>query len=59
MFMFDIETLGIESTAVVLSAAIIHFDAEVDTDISFKELVQRGLLVKCALPIKSRDLTVP
>jgi len=46
MFMFDIETLGVESTAVVLSAAIIHFDAEVDTDISFKELVQRGLLVK-------------
>ena len=46
MFMFDIETLGIESTTVVLSAAIIHFDPEVDTNISFKELVQRGLLVK-------------
>lgn len=26
MFMFDIETLGIESTTVILSAAITHFD---------------------------------
>ena len=46
MFMFDIETLGIESTTVVLSAAIIQFDPEVDTDISFRELVERGLFVK-------------
>ena len=46
MFMFDIETLGIESTAVVLSAAIICFDPEKDSDISFRELVERGLLVK-------------
>ena len=46
MFMFDIETLGIESTTVVLSAAIICFDPEKDSDISFRELVERGLLVK-------------
>ena len=46
MFMFDIETLGVESTAVVLSAAIICFDPEKDSDISFRELVERGLLVK-------------
>ena len=28
MFMFDIETLGVESTSVVLSAALVHFDPE-------------------------------
>ena len=28
MFMFDVETLGVESTCVVLSAALIHFDPE-------------------------------
>jgi hypothetical protein len=28
MFIFDVETLGVESTAVVLSAALIHFDPE-------------------------------
>ena len=28
MFMFDVETLGVESNAVVLSAALIHFDPE-------------------------------
>ena len=27
MFMFDVETLGVESTSVVLSASIIHFDS--------------------------------
>ena len=28
MFVFDVETLGVESTAVVLSAAMVHFDPE-------------------------------
>ncbi len=28
MFIFDVETLGVESNAVVLSAAMIHFDPE-------------------------------
>lgn len=46
MFMFDIETLGIESTTVVLSAGIIYFDPEVDTDLSYLDFVKRGLMVK-------------
>lgn len=46
MFMFDIETLGIESTTVVLSAGIIFFNPEKDKDISYNELVGRGLFVK-------------
>ena len=46
MFMFDIETLGIESTTVILSAAIIYFDPEKDADVSFKELVDRSLFIK-------------
>jgi nitric oxide reductase large subunit len=46
MFMFDIETLGVESTTVILSAGIIYFDPEKDADISYKELVERGLFVK-------------
>lgn len=46
MFMFDIETLGVESTTVVLSAGIIHFDPEVDTEVSYTDLVERGLFVK-------------
>lgn len=28
MFVFDVETLGVESNAVVLSAALVHFDPE-------------------------------
>ena len=28
MFIFDVETLGVESNAVVLSAALVHFDPE-------------------------------
>ena len=28
MFIFDVETLGVESNAVILSAALIHFDPE-------------------------------
>ena len=46
MFMFDIETLGVESTTVILSAGIIHFDPEMDTEISYNDLCQRGLFVK-------------
>lgn len=46
MFMFDIETLGVESTTVILSAGIIYFDPDVDDDMSYEELVQRGLFVK-------------
>jgi hypothetical protein len=43
-FMFDIETLDTESTAVVLSAAIIHFDS--DSTESYHELVDRACFIK-------------
>lgn len=46
MFMFDIETLGVESTTVVLSAGIIYFDPNVDDELSYEDLVARGLFVK-------------
>lgn len=41
--MFDIETLGTESTSVVLSASIIHFDAPTTT---YEELLDKALFVK-------------
>lgn len=44
--MFDIETLGVESTTAILSIGIIYFDPEVDDAIGYNELVQRGLMVK-------------
>ena len=44
MFCFDIETLDLESTAVVLSAAIVYFDPKKET--SYQELLDRTLFVK-------------
>lgn len=44
MYVFDIETLGTESTSVVLSAAIIEFDME--SDFTYKELIERATFVK-------------
>lgn len=44
MFCFDIETLSIESTAVVLSASIVHFDPT--TRPSYQELLDNTLFVK-------------
>lgn len=44
MFVFDIETLGIESNTVVLSAAIIHFDENSDFD--YQDLLDNALFVK-------------
>lgn len=44
MFMFDIETLGVESTSVILSVGMIHF--ETGKDYEYQELVDRGLFVK-------------
>lgn len=44
MFMFDIETLDAESTAVVLSASIIHF--EIGETVTYQELLNRALFVK-------------
>lgn len=46
MFCFDIETLGIESTTVILSAGIIYFDPETDQDVEYDDLVSRGLFIK-------------
>jgi len=51
MFCYDIETVDIESTAIVLSAAITWFDlAEVEYEFSpnaqFREYVERALFVK-------------
>lgn len=43
-FMFDIETLGIDSTCVILSAAIIHFEQYEDLDMDM--LRERALFVK-------------
>jgi len=44
MFIFDIETLGIESNAVILSAAIIHFDPEEKP--SYQDLLDNSCFVK-------------
>ena len=44
MFMFDIETLDAESTAVVLSASIIHFDLSVQY--TYEQLLEKALFVK-------------
>jgi hypothetical protein len=43
-YMFDIETLGIDSTCVILSAAIIHFEQEEELDMDM--LRERALFVK-------------
>lgn len=44
MFMFDIETLDAESTAVVLSASIIHF--EIGEQYTYEQLLERACFVK-------------
>lgn len=44
MFMFDIETLDAESTAVVLSASIIHFD--LGEQYTYEQLLEKALFVK-------------
>jgi hypothetical protein len=49
MFIFDIETLGVESTAVVLSAALIHFDPEKQP--TYQELLDNACFVK----LKAKD----
>ena len=49
IFIFDIETLGVESTAVVLSAALIHFDPE--TQPTYQDLLDNAVFVK----LKAKD----
>lgn len=44
MFLFDVETLGVESNAVVLSAALIHFDPEKRP--TYQDLLDNALFVK-------------
>lgn len=44
MFIFDIETLGVESNAVVLSAALIHFDPSKEP--SYQDLLNDTCFVK-------------
>jgi hypothetical protein len=44
MFVFDIETLGVESTTVILSAALVHFD--VTKNPSYQDLLDNALFVK-------------
>lgn len=48
-FVLDVETLSVESTAIVLSCAIIHFDFEKDATVTYDELVERALYVKFKL----------
>ena len=44
MFIFDVETLGVESNAVVLSAALIQFD--VDKRPTYQDLLDNACFVK-------------
>ena len=44
MFCFDVETLGVESTSVILSYAIVYFDP--DTRPSYQQLLDKTLFVK-------------
>jgi hypothetical protein len=44
MFMFDVETLGVESSAVVLSAALIHFDPTERP--TYQDLLDKACFVK-------------
>jgi len=45
MYMFDVETLGVESTTVVLSAAIIKFDPT-STTLTYDDYISEALFVK-------------
>ena len=49
MFVFDVETLGVESNAVVLSAALVHFDPEQRPD------YQTMLDGACFVKFKAKD----
>jgi hypothetical protein len=51
MFIFDVETLGVESTAVILSAALIHFDP------ADKPTYQDLLDSACFVKLNAKDQT--
>jgi hypothetical protein len=44
MFVFDVETLGVESNAVILSAALVHFDPEKRP--TYQDLLDNACFVK-------------
>jgi hypothetical protein len=44
MFCLDIETLGLESTAVILSVGIVHYDGE--SELTYQSLLDTGVFVK-------------
>jgi hypothetical protein len=44
MFLFDVETLGVESTSVILSAALVYFDPEEKPD--YQKLLDDAIFVK-------------
>ena len=44
MFMFDVETLGVESNAVILSCALVHFDPEKSP--SYQDLLDNAIFLK-------------
>lgn len=51
-FVFDVETMDLESTGIILNAAIVYFDLELDSiqdespDVFFQRLLDRTLFVK-------------
>jgi len=46
MFIFDVETLGVESNAVVLSAALIHFDPDLRP--TYQDMLDNACFIKFA-----------
>ena len=49
MFGFDLETLSVESTTVILSAGLVYVDPETlspDNDIAYQQMYHNGLFVK-------------
>ena len=48
MYMFDIETIGVESTSVILSAAIIRFDPN-DKERTYNQYLDDALFVKLSV----------
>ena len=54
MFIFDVETLGVESHAIILSAALIHFDP--NDKPSYQDLLDNALFVKLNAKDQSKRL---
>ena len=44
MFMFDVETLGVDSNSVVLSAGLVHFEPGANQ--SYQDLLDNACFVK-------------